>query len=333
MPDNGLQEASIEAAQVEAHAHTLQTLTESVSRVVVGQRNMVERLLIGLLTNGHILLEGVPGLAKTLTVSTLASAIHARYARLQFTPDLLPADLIGTLIYRQNTGEFQVRKGPIFANIVLADEINRAPAKVQSALLQAMQERAVTIGDETHKLDDPFLVLATQNPIEQEGTYPLPEAQMDRFMLKIRVEYPTREDELEIVNRMATSLPDVTVEPVVTLDQLRDARAMVNRVYMDDKIKSYIVDIVQATRHPELVDGQLSRLIEFGGSPRASIALALASRAHAFMQGRAFVTPSDVKGIAIDVLRHRVLVSYEAEAEDMTSDQIVKRILDQLPIP
>lgn len=334
MPENGMTGTPTKAAhEIEAQAQTLANLTEAVTRVVVGQRAMIERLLIGILTNGHILLEGVPGLAKTLTVSTLASAIHARFARIQFTPDLLPADLIGTLIYRQNTGDFQVRKGPIFANIVLADEINRAPAKVQSALLQAMQERAVTIGDETHRLDDPFLVLATQNPIEQEGTYPLPEAQMDRFMLKIRVEYPTRADELEIVDRMATSVPITTIEPVVTLDEIREARSAVNSVYIDDKIKAYIVDIVQATRHPETVDGQLARLIEYGGSPRASIALALASRAHAFMQGRAFVTPSDVKSIGIDVLRHRVLVSYEAEAEDITSDQIVKRILDQLPIP
>ena len=334
MPESGTHEVSgVDADAIEQQAAALGALTDAVAKVVVGQREMIERLVIGLLTNGHVLLEGVPGLAKTLTVSTLAGAIHASFSRIQFTPDLLPADLIGTLIYRQNTGEFQTRKGPIFANIVLADEINRAPAKVQSALLQAMQEREVTIGDETHKLGDPFLVLATQNPIEQEGTYPLPEAQMDRFMLKIRVQYPSREDELAIVDRMATSAPDLKVTPVLSLDDIRAARKSVNSVYIDDKIRAYIVDIVQATRHPASIDAQLGRLIEYGGSPRASIALALASRAHAFLQGRAFVTPSDVKTIGVDVLRHRVLVSYEAEAEDITSEAIVRRIFDHLPVP
>jgi MoxR-like ATPase len=334
MPETGMYENSqVDAQVIEKHAESLGALTDAVARVVVGQREMIERLIIGLLTNGHILLEGVPGLAKTLTVSTLAGAIHASFSRIQFTPDLLPADLIGTLIYRQNTGEFTTRKGPIFANIVLADEINRAPAKVQSALLQAMQEREVTIGEQTHKLGDPFLVLATQNPIEQEGTYPLPEAQMDRFMLKIRVDYPSREDELEIVDRMATSTPSLGVEPVLSIDEILAARQAVNSVYIDDKIRAYIVDIVQATRNPGIVDNQLARLIEYGGSPRASIALALASRAHAFLQGRAFVTPSDVKTIGVDVLRHRVLVSYEAEAEDIASDEIVRRIFDHLPVP
>ena len=334
MPETGMYENSqVETQVIEKHAEDLGRLTDAVASVVVGQREMIERLIIGLLTNGHVLLEGVPGLAKTLTVSSLAGAIHASFSRLQFTPDLLPADLIGTLIYRQNTGEFTTRKGPIFANIVLADEINRAPAKVQSALLQAMQEREVTIGEQTHKLGDPFLVLATQNPIEQEGTYPLPEAQMDRFMLKIRVDYPSREDELEIVDRMATSTPALGVEPVLSIDEILAARQAVNSVYIDDKIRAYIVDIVQATRNPGMIDNQLARLIEYGGSPRASIALALASRAHAFLQGRAFVTPSDVKTIGVDVLRHRVLVSYEAEAEDIASDEIVRRIFDHLPVP
>ncbi|KAA0216825.1 MAG: ATPase [Leptolyngbya sp. PLA3] len=308
-------------------------LTDAVTRVVVGQRTMVERLLIGLLCNGHVLLEGVPGLAKTLTVSTLAGAIDGSFARIQFTPDLLPADLVGTLIYRPDTGQFATRRGPIFANIVLADEINRAPAKVQSALLQAMQERQVTIGETTHRLDDPFLVLATQNPIEQEGTYPLPEAQVDRFMLKVIVEYPTREEELEIVNRMAASAPDLAGQPVLTLDALRAARATVDRVYVDEKIKRYVVEVVHATRRPGEVDDQLPRLIEFGASPRASIALTMCARAHAFLQGRGFVTPSDVKHIGLDVLRHRVLVSYEAEAEGIDSSWVVRRIFDRVPIP
>ncbi|MCL4221720.1 MAG: MoxR family ATPase [Phycisphaerales bacterium] len=319
--------------EVQNRAEAMRRLTEAVTRVVVGQKSMVERLLIGLLCNGHVLLEGVPGLAKTLTVSTLAGAIHGSFARVQFTPDLLPADLVGTLIYRPDTGEFTTRRGPIFANIVLADEINRAPAKVQSALLQAMQERQVTIGETTHRLDDPFLVLATQNPIEQEGTYPLPEAQVDRFMLKVIVDYPTREEELEIVNRMAASRPDLTTTPVLTLEDLREARSTVDRVHVDEKIKRYVVEVVHATRHPGEVDDQLKRLIEFGASPRASIALTMAARAHAFLQGRGFVTPSDVKSIGLDVMRHRVLVSYEAEAEGIDSSWVVRRIFDRVPIP
>ncbi len=319
--------------EIQTRAEAMSRLTDAVTRVVVGQKTMVERLLIGLLCNGHVLLEGVPGLAKTLTVSTLAGAIHGSFARVQFTPDLLPADLVGTLIYRPDTGQFTVRRGPIFANIVLADEINRAPAKVQSALLQAMQERQVTIGETTHRLDDPFLVLATQNPIEQEGTYPLPEAQVDRFMLKVIVGYPTREEELEIVNRMAASTPNLVSEPVLTLDDLRAARATVDRVHVDEKIKRYIVEVVHATRYPGEVDDQLKRLIEFGASPRASIALTMASRAYAFLQGRGFVTPSDVKSIGLDVLRHRVLVSYEAEAEGIDSSWVVRRIFDRVPIP
>ncbi|GAB4385947.1 MAG: AAA family ATPase [Phycisphaerales bacterium] len=319
--------------EIQLRAEAVARLTEAVTRVVVGQKTMVERLIIGLLCNGHVLLEGVPGLAKTLTVSSLAGAIHGTFARIQFTPDLLPADLVGTLVFRPDTGVFTTRRGPIFANIVLADEINRAPAKVQSALLQAMQERRVTIGETTHRLDDPFLVLATQNPIEQEGTYPLPEAQVDRFMLKVIVSYPTREEELEIVNRMAASSPELTIEPVLTLEDLRTARSVVDRIYVDDKIKRYIVDVVHATRYPGQVDDQLTRLIEFGASPRASIALTMAARAHAFLQGRSFVTPSDVKSIGLDVLRHRVLVSYEAEAEGIDSSWVVHRIFDRVPIP
>ncbi|RMH13526.1 MAG: MoxR family ATPase [Planctomycetota bacterium] len=318
---------------IQAHAEALARLSDAVTSIVVGQKTMIERLLIGLLCNGHVLLEGVPGLAKTLCVSTLAGAIQGSFSRIQFTPDLLPADLIGTLIYRPDTGEFTTRRGPVFANIVLADEVNRAPAKVQSALLQAMQERQVTIGETTHTLDDPFLVLATQNPIEQEGTYPLPEAQVDRFMLKVIVGYPDREEELEIVNRMAASRPTTAIEPVMTLDELRAARSLVDRIFVDDKIKRYIVDLVHATRNPREIDDQLARLIEFGASPRASIALTMASRAHAFLNGRAFVTPSDVKSIGLDVLRHRVLVSYEAEAEDIDSAHIVRRIFDHVPIP
>lgn len=319
--------------EIQPRAEAMGRLTDAVTRVVVGQRTMVERLIIGLLCNGHVLLEGVPGLAKTLTVSSLAGAIHGSFARIQFTPDLLPADLVGTLIYRPDTGQFTTRRGPIFANIVLADEINRAPAKVQSALLQAMQERQVTIGETTHRLDDPFLVLATQNPIEQEGTYPLPEAQVDRFMLKVIVTYPTREEELEIVNRMAASVPNLATDPVLSLEDLRSARSVVDRIYVDEKIKRYIVDVVHATRRPGEIDDQLKRLIEFGASPRASIALTMASRAHAFLQGRTFVTPSDVKSIGLDVMRHRVLVSYEAEAEGIDSSWVVRRVFDRVPIP
>ncbi len=321
------------STEIERQAEVMTRMTDAVATVVVGQRAMIERLLIGLLTGGHVLLEGVPGLAKTLTVSSLSRAIHASFSRIQFTPDLLPADLIGTLIYRPDTGAFITRKGPIFANLVLADEINRAPAKVQSALLQAMQERHVTIGDTTYPIDDPFLVLATQNPIEQEGTYPLPEAQLDRFMLKVHVGYPTREEERIIVDRMASSAPALSIEPVITLDEIRHARKLVNQVVIADAIKDYIVDVVHATREPRVIDDALARLIEYGASPRASIALALASRARAFLSGRGFVTPSDVKNVGLDVLRHRVLVSYEAEAENVTSDQILRRIFDHVAVP
>ena len=309
-------------------------LISEIGKVIVGQQYMIERLLIGLLTNGHILLEGVPGLAKTLAVRTLASTVSARFQRIQFTPDLLPADLTGTMIYEAGSGEFIAKKGPIFAHLILADEINRAPAKVQSALLEAMQEHQVTIGDETFPLEDPFLVLATQNPIEQEGTYPLPEAQVDRFMLKLTTTYPRKEEELEILNRMTTGEP-AEVEQVVSLEDIVRARSIINRVYMDDKIKQYIVDLVFATRNPEDY-GELAEirdLVEYGASPRATIYLATAARAHAFLRRRGYVTPEDVKSIGMDVMRHRVIVTYEAEAEDMTSEQILQRVFDCVEIP
>ena len=309
-------------------------LVSEIGKVIVGQQYMIERLLIGLLTNGHILLEGVPGLAKTLAVRTLASTVSARFQRIQFTPDLLPADLTGTMIYQANSGEFIAKKGPIFAHLILADEINRAPAKVQSALLESMQEHQVTIGDETFPLEDPFLVLATQNPIEQEGTYPLPEAQVDRFMLKLTTTYPRKEEELEILNRMTTGEP-VEVEQVVSLEDIVGARSIINRVYMDEKIKQYIVDLVFATRSPEDYGelGDIRDLIEYGASPRATIYLATAARAHAFLRRRGYVTPEDVKSIGMDVLRHRVIITYEAEAEDMTSEQILQRVFDCVEIP
>jgi MoxR-like ATPase len=304
-----------------------------VSRRVVGQEYMVERLLIGLLTGGHVLLEGVPGLAKTLTVKTLAETIHTTFQRIQFTPDLLPADVIGTMIYDQSTGEFRAKKGPIFANIILADEINRAPAKVQAALLEAMQEKQVTIGGTTHVLDEPFLVLATQNPIEQEGTYQLPEAQVDRFMLKLSVGYPTREEEKEIMRRMAGGHP-ISVTYSATPKQILEARGRIAELYLDERIVDYIVDIVHATRAPDEVGlADMVPLIEYGASPRATIFLAQAARAHAFLRGRSFVTPDDVKAIAPDVLRHRVLTTYEAEAEEVTSDHLVSRILGKIEAP
>ncbi|MCY3556818.1 MAG: MoxR family ATPase [Gemmatimonadetes bacterium] len=309
-------------------------LISEIGKVIVGQQYMIERLLIGLLTNGHILLEGVPGLAKTLAVRTLASTVSARFQRIQFTPDLLPADLTGTMIYQAGSGEFIAKKGPVFAHLILADEINRAPAKVQSALLEAMQEHQVTIGDETFPLEDPFLVLATQNPIEQEGTYPLPEAQVDRFMLKLTTTYPRKEEELEILDRMTSGEP-AEVEQVVSLEDIVQARSIINRVYMDDKIKQYIVDLVFATRNPEDY-GELAEirdLVEYGASPRATIYLATAARAHAFLRRRGYVTPEDVKSIGMDVMRHRVIVTYEAEAEDMTSEQILQRVFDCVEIP
>jgi len=321
------------ARTVEDKSAFVARIVEAIEQQIVGQRYMIDGLLIGLLTNGHVLLEGVPGLAKTLTVSTLAQAIHAKFHRLQFTPDLLPADLVGTLIYNPREGVFTPRKGPIFANIVLADEINRAPAKVQSALLEAMQERQVTIGDTTYPLDDPFLVLATQNPIEQEGTYPLPEAQVDRFMLKLKVTYPSKAEERQVLDRMASTQARPPIRAVITLDEIREARRVVDQIFIDDKIKDYIVDIVHATRQPKEYGLDIGRLIDFGASPRATLALTLAGKARAFLQRRGYVTPQDVKSIGLDVLRHRVIASYEAEAEGMDNDAIVKRIFDHVPVP
>lgn len=312
----------------------VEQLLSEAGKVIVGQKYMLERLLIGLLTNGHVLLEGVPGLAKTLAVKTMASTINAQFQRIQFTPDLLPADLTGTMIYHTASGEFIPKKGPIFANIILADEINRAPAKVQSALLEAMEERQVTIGGETFNLDDLFLVLATQNPIEQEGTYPLPEAQVDRFMLKLHITYPKKAEELDILNRMTGNEP-VTARQVVNTKHIIEARSLVNQVYMDDKIKGYIIDLVFATRNPETHEDlkEIRGLIHYGASPRATIFLATAARAHAFLRRRGYVTPEDVKSIGMDVLRHRVIVTYEADAEDITSEQIIQRIFDCVEIP
>lgn len=308
-------------------------LTAEVAKVIVGQKSMVDRLLIGLLSNGHILLEGVPGLAKTLAIKSLASAISAKFQRIQFTPDLLPADLIGTMIYNQKDGKFVTRRGPIFANFILADEINRAPAKVQSALLEAMQERQVTIGEETFKLEEPFLVLATQNPIEQEGTYPLPEAQVDRFMLKVKIGYPTREEELQIM-RQNIDGQNRTLKPVVSPKDILGARDTVRQVYMDEKIERYILDVVFATREPAKFKlDKLAPLISYGASPRATINLALAAKAHAFIKRRGYVIPEDVRAISMDVLRHRVAVTYEAEAEEITSETVVQEILNHVEVP
>jgi MoxR-like ATPase len=311
----------------------LPKLMEEMGRVIVGQDTMVERLIIGLLADGHVLMEGVPGLAKTLTVRTLARAVATRFQRLQFTPDLLPADLIGTLVYDPKDQEFKTRKGPIFANIILADEINRSPAKVQSALLEAMQERTVTIGENTFPLDSPFLVLATQNPIEQEGTYPLPEAQVDRFMLKVSVGYPNREEELQIMRRMATG-SELDVSPVVHPEEILRARKAVEMIYLDQQVEQYIVDLVLATRDPESHGlSELQDLIAYGASPRASIYMAKTARAHAFLQRRGYVTPDDVRALAMDVLRHRVLLTYEAEAEEVSSEDVVTQILNTVEVP
>jgi len=319
--------------QVKRESAFVQALVSEIGKVIVGQRYLVERLLVGLLADGHVLLEGVPGLAKTLSVKTLSAAIQTTFHRIQFTPDLLPADVIGTLIYNPKDGEFRIKQGPIFANLILADEINRAPAKVQSALLEAMQERQVTIGDQTFKLPNPFLVLATQNPIEQEGTYPLPEAQVDRFMLKLSIQYPSKQEEREIMDRMAETGKQIVTQPVVTPDQILQARQVVDAVYMDEKIKNYIVDLVFATREPKAYKIDIADLIQYGASPRATIYLTVAAKAYAFLQGRGYVTPQDVKTIGLDVLRHRVIVSYEAEAEDLTSEDVVKRIFDEVPVP
>lgn len=309
-----------------------QQITQELSKVIVGQKYLVDRLLIALLANGHILIEGVPGLAKTLAVKTLSKCIQTKFQRIQFTPDLLPADLIGTLVYNPKDSTFTTKKGPIFSNLILADEINRAPAKVQSALLEAMQEHQVTIGENTFLLEDPFLVLATQNPIEQEGTYPLPEAQVDRFMLKIKIDYPDKKEEKEIMERMAGHIPQ-EVNTVISSKDIIKARAIVSEIYMDDKIKDYIVDLIYATRMPEEYNLGIKNFIAYGASPRASIYLNIASKAHAFVRGRGYVTPEDVKSIGMDVLRHRVIVTYEAEAEEMTSEDIVKKVFDEVEVP
>jgi MoxR-like ATPase len=308
-------------------------LMNEIGKIIVGQKAMVERLIVGLLGNGHILLEGVPGLAKTLAIKSLAAAMQAKFQRIQFTPDLLPADLIGTMIYNQKDGNFFIRKGPIFANFILADEINRAPAKVQSALLEAMQERQVTIGENTFKLDEPFLVLATQNPIEQEGTYPLPEAQVDRFMLKIKISYPNREEELKIMRQNITMI-DSIINPVISPAQILNARNLIQDVYIDEKIEKYILDIVFATRTPQDYGlDKLANLISYGASPRATINLALGAKALAFIRRRGFVIPEDVRSICQDVLRHRIAVTYEAEAEEITSENIIQKILNKLEVP
>jgi MoxR-like ATPase len=310
----------------------VEQLISEVHRVIVGQKYMIERLVIGLLTRGHILLEGVPGLAKTLAVKTISAAIDTRFQRIQFTPDLLPADLIGTMIFNQKDGTFVPRKGPIFANIILADEINRAPAKVQSALLEAMQERQVTIGDTTYPLDEPFLVMATQNPIEQEGTYPLPEAQIDRFMLKLKIDYPDQKEERQILDLMARD-EAILIQKVVGPADILRVREVVKEVYMDERIKDYIVQLVFATRKPQEFKLDLKDLIQFGASPRATIFLAQASRAHAFIKGRGYVTPEDIKAVGMDVLRHRIILTYEAEAEEMTTESVISRIFDAVQVP
>ena len=319
--------------RIESKSSFVNMITMGMDKVIVGQKHLVESLLIGLLSDGHILLEGVPGLAKTLAIKTLSSLIDAKYSRIQFTPDLLPADVIGTMIYSQKSEEFQVKQGPIFANFVLADEINRAPAKVQSALLEAMQERQVTIGKETFKLPEPFLVLATQNPIEQEGTYPLPEAQVDRFMLKVVIDYPKLEEE-KLIIRQNINGDKLSVKPILKADEIIEARKVVRQVYLDEKIEKYIVDIVFATRYPEKYDlKELKDMIGFGGSPRASINLALAARSYAFIKRRGYVIPEDVRAVAHDVLRHRIGLTYEAEASNMTSDEIVSKILNKVEVP
>ena len=320
-------------AAVQETSQFVQPLLSELGRVVVGQKYLVERLVVGLLASGHVLLEGVPGLAKTLSVKSLAACLDVRFSRLQFTPDMLPADVIGTQIYNPQSGAFTTRKGPVFANLILADEINRAPAKVQSALLEAMQEGQVTIGDKSYPLEEPFLVLATQNPIEQEGTYPLPEAQVDRFMLKLSIGYPTRDEERQILETMARTSGQPEAQQVVDIKAIMAAREVVNEVYMDEKVKDYIVDVVCCTREPENYNIAVQELVQMGASPRATIALTLCAKAHAFLRGRGYVTPQDVKSIGMDVLRHRVTVTYEAEAEDKNAEHIVQRIFDELPVP
>jgi MoxR-like ATPase len=320
--------------RIQSAAGFVDRIETEVARAIIGQHYMVSRLLIGLLSNGHVLLEGVPGLAKTLAIKTLSQAVHAKFSRIQFTPDLLPADVVGTLIYNQQSHQFVVRKGPIFANFILADEINRAPAKVQSALLEAMQERQVTIGDSTHKLDEPFLVLATQNPIDQEGTYSLPEAQVDRFMLKVVIDYPSRKEEQMIIRQNVDGLYVKSVNQVVSIQEIIEARELVRKIYMDEKIEGYILDIVFASRNPEKFSlEKLKPLISYGGSPRASINLALAAKAHAFLQKRGYVIPEDVRSIAKDVMRHRIGLTYEAEAENVNSEFVIDEILRTLQVP
>ena len=327
---------NLEAVQerIREQSEWVATLRAEIGKVIVGQQYLVDRLLVGLLADGHVLLEGVPGLAKTLSVRTLAAAVDAAFSRIQFTPDLLPADVIGTLIYNPKSGEFSTRKGPVFANIVLADEINRAPAKVQSALLEAMQERQVTIGEESYPLPHPFLVLATENPIDQEGTYPLPEAQVDRFMLKLQIGYPTREEERRILENMATTGAKPEAAAVVDPQRIVEARKAVNEVYLDAKISDYILDLVFATRDPDSHGlGELKPFIQFGASPRATIALTLAAKAWAFLAGRGYVTPQDVKSIAPDILRHRMILTYEAEAEEWTTESVLQKVLETIPVP
>jgi MoxR-like ATPase len=328
---------STDASEIDRRAQQMRALLDplyrEIDKIIIGQRNMVDRLLVGLLTGGHILLEGVPGLAKTLAVRTLAQGLHLTFRRIQFTPDLLPADVIGTQIFNPRTGEFSIKKGPIFAHCVLADEVNRAPAKVQSALLEAMQEKQVTIGDTTYPLEQPFMVLATQNPIEQEGTYPLPEAQVDRFMLKVKLNYPSKDEELAILNRMAAVEPKLYVEPVLTAADVFKVRDAIDQIYIDDKVKRYIVDVVYSTRCPAEYGLDIAPYVQYGASPRATIFLTRGARAQAFLEGRGYVTPQDVKAIGYDVLRHRVSVTYEAEAEDLSSDHLLKRIFDHLKVP
>ena len=319
--------------KVEKESSVVERVRSEIHRVIVGQEMLVDRLLMALLCNNHVLIEGVPGLAKTLSVTTLSNMIQAGFQRIQFTPDMLPADVIGTLIYNPKSGDFSVKKGPIFTNIILADEINRAPAKVQSALLEAMQERQVTIGDKTFKLDDPFMVMATQNPIEQEGTYPLPEAQVDRFMLKLKMDYPNKSQELQILNKMALSKPKLDVDPVIQPADIVRLRELVDEIFMDDKIKDYIVDLVSATRNPEEYKLDVASLIRYGASPRATIYLTMAAKANALIEGRGYVTPQDVKSVAMDIMRHRVIVTYEAEAEEKTPEDIISKILESVKVP
>jgi len=329
-----MEELSVQRREAVSRACELASLVRSeIQRLIVGQEQIIAKLLIGLFTGGHILLEGVPGLAKTMLIRSIARAVNAEFGRVQFTPDLLPADLVGTQIYNPATGKFTTRLGPIFANIILADEINRAPPKVQSALLEAMQEHHVTIGDDTIALPEPFLVFATQNPIEQEGTYPLPEAQLDRFMFKLKITYPSESEERQILERMGTTLPPQHISPVLSLEQVREVRASVDSIYLDPKLKDYIVSLVRLTREPGQADAQLARYVRYGASPRATIYLTIAAKAHALLAGREFVTPEDIKAVALDVLRHRVLLSFEAEADELTSDELLTDLLERLPAP